>query len=161
VFGGDVRQFQVLVKPDRLMAYGLSITDVLAAARASTGVMGAGFVENANQRILIQTEGQALSPQILGEVVVAHVEGTSVRLKDVAGVQEGAALKFGDAIIQGRPGILMVTGSQYLANTMDVTRDVEAALKEMDPVFAREGVEVYRRLHRPATFIENSLHNIL
>ena len=51
-------------------------------------------------------------------------------------------------------------GSQYGANTMDVTLAVEAALKEMQPLFDREQVKVYPRLHRPATFIENSLHNI-
>ncbi len=89
VFGGQVRQLQIQVRPDRLMAYGLSLSDVLTAARASTGVMGAGFVENANQRIIIQTEGEALTPGVLGEVVVAHSEGQSVRLKDVALVQEG------------------------------------------------------------------------
>ena len=88
VFGGGVRQLQIQVHPDRLMAYRLSISEVLAAARASTGVMGAGFVDTPNQRLLIQTEGQSLTPEILGEVVVAHHEGRSVRLKDVAQVSE-------------------------------------------------------------------------
>src|SRR5580704_4498053 len=64
VFGGEVRQLQILVQPDRLAAYGLTLSDVLAAARASTGVMGAGFVENANQRIVIQTDAGALTPEI-------------------------------------------------------------------------------------------------
>ena len=160
VFGGEVRQLQIQVIPERLMAYGLSISDVLAAARTSTAVMGAGYVENANQRILIQTEGQALTPEALGETVVAHHEGVSVRLKDVATVREGAAPKFGDALIQGRPGIFMAMASQYGANTMEATLAVEAALKEMDPIFEKEGVTIYKRLHRPATFIENSLHNI-
>src|SRR5580704_4327162 len=72
VFGGEVRQLQIQLQPDRLQAYGLSISDVLAAARLSTGVMGAGFVENINQRILIQTEGQALTPESLGNVMVSQ-----------------------------------------------------------------------------------------
>ena len=54
----------------------------------------------------------------------------------------------------------MSMGSQYGANTMDVTLAVEAALKDMQPLFDREQIMVYPRLHRPATFIENSLHNI-
>ena len=54
----------------------------------------------------------------------------------------------------------MSMGSQYGANTMDVTLAVEAALKDMQPLFDREQIKVYPRLHRPATFIENSLHNI-
>jgi CzcA family heavy metal efflux pump len=160
VFGGEVRQLQILVKPDRLMAYDLSISDVMSVAKLSTGVMGAGFVENANQRIVIQTEGQALTADALGEVVVARTNGLSVRLKDVAEVKEGAEPKMGDSIIQGQPGVLMATASQYGANTMEVTLAVEAALKEMQPVFDKEGVTVYPRLHRPATFIEASLKHI-
>lgn len=160
VFGGQVRQLQIQVQPERLRAYGLSISDVLSAARLSTGVTGAGFVENANQRILIQTEGQSLTPEILGEVVVVHRNGRSVRLKDVAKVAAGAELKFGDALIQGHPGILLAMSSQYGANTMEATRALEAALKEMQPLFDQEGVTLYPALHRPATFIEHSLKNI-
>src|SRR5947209_6612395 len=81
-FGGDVRQLQIQVIPDRLLAYDLTLSDVLSAARVSTGVMGAGFIENRNQRITLQIEGQALTPEILGEVVIAHTNSLSVRLKD-------------------------------------------------------------------------------
>jgi Cu/Ag efflux pump CusA len=160
IFGGEVRQLQIQVRPDRLMAYGLSISDVLNAARMSTGVRGAGFIETQNQRILIQTESDALTPEILGELVVLQHDGQSVRLKDVARVLVGPEPKFGDALIQGEPGVLLSTGSQYGANTMEATLAVETALKEMQPIFDKDEVKVYSRLHRPATFIENSLHNI-
>src|SRR5258706_11475796 len=70
-FGGEVRQLQVQVKPERLLACDLPLSDVLTAARAATGVRGAGFIETANQRIVIQTEGQSLTPAILGEVVIS------------------------------------------------------------------------------------------
>ncbi len=159
-FGGEVRQLQIQLRPERLMTYDLTLSDVLAAARVSTGVMGAGFVENRNQRITLQTEGQALTPAVLGEVVVAHTNGLSVRLKDVARVVEGAEPKFGDTLIMGRWGVLMTMSSQYGANTMEVTRVLEAALDEMNPVFEKEGIKVYRRLHRPATFIETALGNM-
>ena len=160
VFGGEVRQLQIQVVPDRLMAYGVSISEVLSAARLSTGVMGAGFVENANQRIVIQTEGQSLTPSVLGEMVVSQREGVSVRLKDVAKVQEGPEPKFGDALVMGRPGVLLSTASQYGANTIEVTLAVEAALDEMKPMFEKEGVTVYPAMHRPATFVDASLKNI-
>ena len=53
--------------------------------------MGAGFVENANQRILIQTEGEAVTPEELGEVELTHTHGQTIRLKEVADVQEAGA----------------------------------------------------------------------
>jgi CzcA family heavy metal efflux pump len=160
VFGGEVRQLQIQVHPERLLAYGLSLSDVLSAARSATGVRGGGFVENENQRIILETEGEAVTPEILGGVVVARSGGDSVRLKDVATVAEGAAPKFGDALIMGQPGVFLSTGSQYGANTMEVTTAVEAALDEMRPLFDKEGVVLYSRLHRPATFIEASLRDI-
>jgi CzcA family heavy metal efflux pump len=160
LFGGEVRQLQIQVQSDRLVEYGLSISDVLAAAKASTGIMGAGFIENSNQRIIIQTEGQLLTPELIGGVVITHKDGQSVRLKDVALVKDGPEPKFGDCIINGRPGVLFSTASQYGANTMEVTLALEAALEEMQPIFAREGVELSKPLHRPATFIEASIRNI-
>jgi CzcA family heavy metal efflux pump len=160
VFGGEVRQLQIQVHPDALMAHGLSISDVLNAAANSTGVTGAGFVENANQRILIQTEGQALTPQVLGEVELTRANGRTTRLKDVASVVEAGAPKFGDTLIQGQPGVFMALASQYGANTEEATLAVESALDEMKPLFEKEGIVLYPRLHRPATFVENSLRNI-
>jgi len=84
VFGGEVRQLQIQVRPDRLLQFGISIDDVLDSARRATGVRGAGFVDTPNQRVVFRTEGQQLSPQHLGDVVLRHKDGRSVRLKDVA-----------------------------------------------------------------------------
>lgn len=76
VFGGDVRQWQVQVDPNRLRAHDLTVSDVLTAARFATGVHGAGFVENDAQRIVLQTEGQALTASQLGKAIVSS--GTQV-----------------------------------------------------------------------------------
>ena len=161
VFGGEVRQLQIQVRPDRLIAYDLAIADVLHAARLSTGVIGAGFVENDNQRLLVQAEGQSLTAETLGEILVSgSTNGLGIRLKDVANVVDGAEPKFGDSLVQGKPGVLLTLSSQYGANTMDVTRSLESALEEMAPMFKSEGITVLPRLHRPATFIETALTNV-
>ena len=160
-FGGEVRQLQIQIRPERLLAHNLTLADVVAAARVSTGIMGAGFIETRNQRVTLQTEGQSISPEALGEVVVVATNGFPVRLKDVARVVEGAEPKFGDCLIQGRTGVLMTMSSQYGANTMEVTKSLEAALGEMKRVFEKEGIKLYPHLHRPATFIELALHNMM
>jgi Cu/Ag efflux pump CusA len=118
---------------------------VLAAARKSTGVRGAGFIENKNQRITLHTKGQSLSPEALGEVVLAHHDGFSVRLRDVASVVEGPEPKLGDGEVMGRPGVVMLVHSQYGANTLEVTRAIEASLDELRPLFAAEKVTPIRR----------------
>src|SRR5947207_4848682 len=134
VFGGEVRQLQIQVRPERLLGFGLSIQDVLNAAREATGVRGAGFIENAAQRVVIQSEGQSLTAGELGAVVVTQHEGRTVRLQDVANVVEAPEPKFGDALIMGKPGVLMTMSGQYGANTLEVTEAVERALDELKPV---------------------------
>jgi CzcA family heavy metal efflux pump len=160
LFGGEVRELQIQILPERLEAFELSINDVVDAARNATGVRAAGFVENANQRIVIQTEGQFASPRELAEIVLARKEGHTVRLSDVAHVVEGVEPRFGDAVIMGKPGVLITMLSQYGANTMEVTRGVEQALAEIQPALDADGITLYPRLHRPATFIEYSIGNL-
>jgi len=160
VSGGEVRQLQVQVRPDRLLAFGLAIDDVLAAARKATGVRGAGFIDTDAQRIVLRTEGQSLTPEQLGEVVLVHQNGNSVLLKDVARVVEGPEPKIGDAAVMGRPGVILVVSSQYGANTLDVTKSVETTLTEMKPAFEAAGITVHPALFRPANFIVTAIINV-
>lgn len=160
IFGGDVRQLQIQYRPERMIAYDVSVDELLAAARNATGIRGAGFIENDNQRITLRTQGQSVSAEALGETVLTHHEGFSVRLKDVAIVAEGAQPKLGDGLVNGKPGVVMMVHGQFGANTLDVTRRVEAALEEMKPLFAAEKVTLRPALFRPANFIEASIQNI-
>jgi multidrug efflux pump subunit AcrB len=70
------------------------------------------------------------------------------------------APKFGDALIMGKPGILLNLSSQYGANTWEATRGVEAAIAELRPALEAQGVQIYPALHRPANFIENALTHV-
>jgi CzcA family heavy metal efflux pump len=161
VFGGEVRQLQIQVHPELLVAHALTLTEVLNAARSSTGVRGGGYIETANQRIVIQADGQLLSPEDVGDVVVTTSGGgVPVRLRDVATVKYAAEPKVGDSLIMGKPGVLVTLKTQYGANTMDVTRGLEAALEDIKPLLQRENIVLYPALHRPASFIENSLKHI-
>jgi CzcA family heavy metal efflux pump len=159
VFGGEVEQLQIQIEPARLAAFDLTLTDILESAKAATGVRGAGFIDTPAQRIVIQSEGQMFTPEELGEVVVRKGSPV-VRLRDVARVQLGHEPKFGDTSIMGQPGVLITMSSQYGANTLSVTRALEDALGELQPVFEKLGITVYPRLHRPATFIETALANV-
>jgi CzcA family heavy metal efflux pump len=160
LFGGEVRQLQIQFHPDRLVAYNLSVDEVLAAARNATGIRGAGFIENENQRITLRMKGQSVTPEALGQVVLTQHNGFSVRLKDVASVVEGPQPKVGDGLVNGKPGVVMMIHSQFGANTLEVTHRVEAALEEMKPLLAAQGITLRRALFRPANFIEASIQNI-
>src|ERR1700694_3509433 len=193
LYGGDERQLQVQVEPRELNARDLAFSDIVAAVRSATGVRGGGFIETANQRVLIESRGQTLDAAALGAAVVpalaaaaarsphAPARGaagapalgappaasaavataaTPLRLRDFAAVTDGVAPKFGDALIMGKPGVLLNLSSQYGANTLIVTRAIEAALAELAPALRSRGVRLYAGLHRPANFIENALAGI-
>ena len=160
LFGGAVRQLQVQVYPEQLRARNLTLTDVLEATRQATGVRGAGFQENANQRLILRVAGQVFSAARLGETVVTTSEGTPVRLRDVATVRAAGAPKFGDAAIDGKPGVTLTVYRQYSGDTPEATRRVEAELEKLRPGLEREGITVHPALFRQADFIEYAIGNV-
>lgn len=160
VFGGQSQATQILIHPNRLIQFGLSVNDILTAARNATGVRGAGFVSTPNQRIVLQTQGQALQPKELARTVLGRVTGASVTLGDVADVIDAPEPAIGAASILGVPGVVMNITEQYGANTLDVTNGVETALSVLGPVLAQEGVSLHRKLFRPANFIVAATDNL-
>jgi CzcA family heavy metal efflux pump len=160
LFGGGVRQFQVQVNPDSLVAHHLTLTDVLEATRQATAVRGAGFQENGNQRLVVRAEGQVFSAAELGETLVATSAGTPIRLRDVARVVEGAEPKFGDALLDGRPGMALLAYKQFNSDTLQVTRALEAELDKLRPSLESEGIAIHQDLFRQADFIQSAVGNV-
>jgi CzcA family heavy metal efflux pump len=160
LYGGDERQLQVEVDPKELNSRDLAFNDVIAAVRSATGVRGGGFIETPNQRVLIESRGQTLTAAELGNAVVPGASGPPLRLRDFATIKEGAAPKFGDTLIMGKPGVMLGLSSQYGANTLEVTRAAEAEIDSLRPALAARGVTLYAGLHRPANFIENALRGV-
>lgn len=159
VHGGDERQYQVQVLAGRLVKYGVSLDQVLSAARNATGIRGAGFSDNANQRITLRAAGTADNAKGIAETVVAFHGGTPLKLKDVAIVAEAPAPPVGAATVMARPGVQLLVSEQYGANTLEVTKGIEKALAELRPALDSEGITT-RVIFRPANFINTALHNL-
>jgi CzcA family heavy metal efflux pump len=160
VLGGDVRQWQILVDPNKLIRYHLSIQEVLAATARVSGVRGAGYIENNNQRILINTEGQAKNAKQLAQMPIYHRDGQTVRLMDIAQVVEGAAPAISAAAINGKESVYFSVQSQLGANTKAVTEAVEKAMLELAPEFKAQQIDFYPSLFRPANFIETAIDGV-
>jgi CzcA family heavy metal efflux pump len=160
IFGGEVRERQIEVDTARLAAAGLDLEDVLAAAKRATGLIGGGYLETPTQRIVIQAQAPGATLAALGQAVVGTRAGQPVRLKDVATLREGAEPRFGDALIAGKPGILIETSTQFGANTLEVTRALELRLDALAPGLAKQGVQYHPALLRPASFIESAIDKL-
>ena len=160
VFGGDVRQWQIQVDPEKLHRYGMALDDVVVAARRATGVAGAGLVKTPNQHILLQVDVQPDALADVARTVLAYREGRAVRIRDLANVVEGAAPSISAAAIDGTPGVFMMVQGQLGSNTHAVTQDLEAAMAELKPLLHKEGVTLHPHLFRPANFIETAVRNV-
>src|SRR6267154_1857509 len=154
IIGGEVRQLQFQFDPQRLMQYGVSVDDVIAAARQATGVRGGGFVDTPNQRIVLQTEGQSVTPAQLARTVLVHHNGTNVTLGDVARVQDAPAPQIGAASVRGKRGVSLIIDGAYGANTLEVTRGIDRALADLRPGLEAQGIAVYSDVLRAADFVE-------
>lgn len=160
VFGGEVRQLQILADPSRLRGHGMDLTDLVAAAERATNVRGAGVIDDPNQRLVITADGQLLTPAALGQSVLRAGTGSVLRLHDVADVREGAETKFGDALVNGGPGLAIVVSGQLGSNTKEVAKAVDAVLRDLAPAARTAGLELHADLFRPAAFVDLAVRNI-
>ena len=160
VFGGEVRQIQILPDTRKLSSFNLSFTDIADAAKAALPLRGAGFIDLKSQRVLLRSPVPAPDIQAIGQAVVAVRGNLPILLRDIAAIQVAPALKFGDSLVMGRQGVLLSLASQYGANTLTTTKAVEEALAALEPALKKQGITVYTGLHRPANFIERALQNL-
>src|SRR6266403_2148491 len=160
VFGGDLRQIQILPDLRKLASYNVTIAELADAARTALPLRGAGFIDLASQRVLIKSPTPAPDVAALGAAVITVRNNTPILLRDLAEVKVAPALRFGDALIMGKPGVLISLASQYGANTLTTSLAVERSLAALKPALAAQGITLYPELHRPANFIERALGNL-
>lgn len=160
VYGGEIKQYQVLVDPQKLIRLGLSLKDVVTAAQRATGIRGAGVLDTPNQRFVLNTFGQAASAEQLGQVILLQKNGSVVRLADVGKVVVGQEVPVSGANIQGRPGVVLMVSNQYGSDAVSVTKNVEEALAELHAELQAEGIQLHPHLFRPANFIKASTDHL-
>ena len=169
MWGERLKQLQIQVDPDRMRLHGVTLNEVIEASSdaldfglipnsPSAKTQTVGFIETPNQRLYIQPVSPVVTPEDLAEVPVASGSGTAVRLGDVAKVLWEQPLLIGDAVINDGPGLMLIVEKFPWANTLEVTRGVEAALDELRP--GLPDIEIDHQIFRPATFIELSIHNL-
>jgi len=160
IFGGEVREREIDVDPVKLAAAGLTLDDVLTTAKRATQLIGGGYLETPTQRIVIRAQAAGATLDALGSAVVGTTSGLPVRLRDIAALREGAEPRFGDALIAGKPGILIETSTQFGANTLEVSRALEQRLDALAPALKQQGVDYHPALLRPASFIESAIEKL-
>ena len=169
IWGERLDMLQVQVDPERLHDNGVTLEQVMTVTSDAldAGLVpyseGAfigrgGWVETADIRYGVRHNQAIALPSQLAEVPIQSQNGQTLRLRDVAEVTRGHQLLIGDAVINDGEGLMLIVEKLPWANTLDVTRGVEAALEELEP--GLPGLVLDAEIFRPATFIEQSVKNL-
>ncbi|MHB9797671.1 CusA/CzcA family heavy metal efflux RND transporter [Pseudomonas sp. MT3] len=145
--GGFAKQFQVAPDPRRLAAYRLTLADVLAALERNNANVGAGYIERNGEQLLVRAPGQVENLEDIANIVVANVDGTPIRLRNVAEVELGRELRTGAATENGREVVLGTVFMLIGENSRTVARAAAAKLEEINRTLPAgvKAVTVYDR----------------
>lgn len=131
VAGGKVREYHVVIDPDRLVAHNVSVQQVVDAVSASNILASPGLIEENHQLELALISGQAQKPEDLNKIIVATINSSPVTLADVATVGSGVEPQYTMVTADGKPAVLLNINRQPDANTVTVVDEVKAELATM------------------------------
>ncbi|HVS18981.1 MAG TPA: efflux RND transporter permease subunit, partial [Planctomycetota bacterium] len=158
VVGGSENEIQVRLDPEKLVAYGVTYSELGAAlARGNVNVRG-GTVESAARQAVVRTVGRALDPQALGELIVKEGPGGSVRLGDVGRVVDTYQETTGFVNITGKPGVAIGVSRKSGTNVVQLIEEMDAACVEQNAIFASRGLDVrLEPVYRETTYIHAAI----
>ncbi|MEK6611918.1 MAG: efflux RND transporter permease subunit [Gemmatimonadota bacterium] len=158
--GGEVRQYQVLADPARMLTARVTLADVLRAAEGSNANASGGVYMDRGQEYVIRGLGRVQSVEDIGASVVAVRGGVPVVLSQVADVRIGAAPRFGEGSVNAAPAVVLAVQKQPGANTLELTRRIEGELADMQRTLLA-GMTIHTQLFRQADFITVAVRNVL
>jgi CzcA family heavy metal efflux pump len=157
--GGEQKQYQVLISPEQLSQFRVSLEDVEHALRTGSRNASAGFRVAGGQEYLIQGIGRAASEQDIERIAVRERGGRPVLVRDVAMVRIGPALKRSEGSHNAKPAVILGIQKQPGANTLELTRRLDATIDDIQAGLP-EGMHIDRNVFRQADFIERALANL-
>ncbi|HMN95111.1 MAG TPA: efflux RND transporter permease subunit [Phycisphaerales bacterium] len=159
--GGELPQYQIDVRQDRLALHGLSIGDVVEAVRGAHSTASAGYLADVRREELpIRQGARVRSVEDVASTLVTWRDGAPVVVGEVADVRLGAAPRRGVAADRGEPAVILSVQKSPGTNTLAVTRDVEAALDGIERVLPA-GVHLNRHVFRAEDFIVRAVRNVM
>ena len=156
--GGFVKQFHVTPRPDQLMAYGLTLRDVMDALARNNSNVGAGYIERHGEQYLIRVPGQVSGIAEIESIVVARRSGQPIRVRDVADVILGKELRTGAATENGKEVVLGTVFMLIGENSREVSTRVAAKLGEVNRSLP-EGV-VARTVYDRTSLVDRTIATV-
>lgn len=158
--GGETKQFQVIASPERLSAYGISLSELQHAVAGSNANAAAGFVVENLQEYLIQGLGRVHSVQDIEQAVIVEREGLPVLVRDVADVIIGPAPRRGTAAYNGKSSIVLGIQKQPNINTLAATEQLDSVIADLQTTLP-EGMKIETNVFRQSNFIQSAIDNLM
>ncbi|MEL0104776.1 MAG: efflux RND transporter permease subunit [Methylophilaceae bacterium] len=159
-FGGSIGEIQIQINPEKLIKHNIAISDVISAIEKSTGISGGGFIENNNQRIIINAEGQSKNLNDFATTPIVNADGKIVYINQVADVNYGKAPSISAVSIDQQVGVYLSVQGQLGSDTYKLTSELETALNKLKPLLESESIKLYPDLFKPANFIDASIKGL-
>ena len=160
VIGGDIKEYQIQLHPERMQHFGVSLSDVLEITNAMNQDASGGVLYQYGNEYIIRGVVATNDAVLLGQTVVRYDAGRSLLLNEIADVEIGAKTpKMGVASINGRPSVVMTVTKQPSVGTLKLTEDLDKAIAEIREQLPA-CVEVRTDLYRQQSFIDSSISNI-
>ncbi len=157
--GGEVKQYQVRLDPNRMFAYQISAEEVRKALeKSNTNVPGA-FLQQPGQELIVGGIGRISSLDDLKNTIIVMRNGAPITISNVAEVAFGGEIKRGDGAFAMKNAVIGTISKAYGADTLTTTYKVEKALAEIKKQLPA-GVQLDAQVFRQANFIETAIHNL-
>ncbi len=160
VIGGDIKEYQILINPERMRYFDVSLDDVMAAVNLINNNASGGVLYDYGNEYLIKGDVTTTSTDEIGQSVIKSVDGKVVTIADVATVTIGTQTpKLGVASEKARPAVLLTVTKQPSVGTIDLTANIEKELEVLSHSLP-DDVNISTDIFKQATFIDNSISNL-
>lgn len=160
VIGGGIKEYQILLNPMLMKAYGISIEEVEAVLENVNQNASGGVLSQHGNEYIIRGMVSTNKVDDLGKIVITNRNSYPIQLSDIAEVKIGSkSPKLGIASIDGKPGVMMTVTKQPNTNTLELTEKLETTMEDLKKTLP-DDVQVNTQIFRQSRFIESSIHNI-
>jgi len=158
--GGGRKQYQILVNPESLVRFDVTLGEVEKAVAASNENATGGYLEEGGNELLVRSLGRIEQISELDQVVVKQSPDRPVLLGQVARIVEAPQVKRGEASVNGHPAVMLVVSKQPGADTRALTENIERALAELSSSLP-DDVEIVTDVYQQRVFIDHSIANVI
>lgn len=161
VIGGDLKEYQIQLNPNKMQHYGVTLNEVLEATKQMNLNTNGGVIYEYGNEYIVRGVISTEEVELMGKSVIKRNEGNSpILLEDVADVKiDSKEPKLGLASIRAKHGVLLTVTKQPNTGTIDLTKKIELALEDVKKILPSD-IVVSTDIFRQSTFIENSISNV-